>query len=141
MKIEKFRNPRVTYDDWIECEIEHPTLGWIPFSCPPKYVSGISDTIDTRDLYEKLKENKDLIQFDPPLFSTEESKSESIRRERDQRLRDYVDPLVSNPLRWNSLSAGLQYEWVDYRQALLDVPQQPSFPDHVYWPNKPSYKE
>jgi hypothetical protein len=28
-------------------------------------------------------------------------------------------------------------EWMDYRQALRDVPQQSGFPDEVDWPIKP----
>lgn len=137
MKIENFRNPRVTYDSWIECEIEHPTLGWIPFSCPPKYVSGISDSIDTKDLYEKLSSSKDLIEFEHSTPRVEISISEAVRIERDRRLRNDVDPIVSNPLRWNDMDAGLQYEWIDYRQALLDIPKQPGFPNQIHWPNKP----
>lgn len=28
-------------------------------------------------------------------------------------------------------------EWLDYRQALRDVPQQPGFPQNIIWPEKP----
>lgn len=28
-------------------------------------------------------------------------------------------------------------EWVAYRQALRDVPQQPGFPENITWPVKP----
>ena len=28
-------------------------------------------------------------------------------------------------------------EWVAYRQALRDIPQQPGFPDNIQWPTKP----
>jgi hypothetical protein len=28
-------------------------------------------------------------------------------------------------------------EWVAYRQALRDIPQQPGFPDSIQWPTKP----
>jgi hypothetical protein len=30
-----------------------------------------------------------------------------------------------------------QQAWIDYRQALLDVPEQPGFPINVVWPSKP----
>ena len=59
------------------------------------------------------------------------------RRERDQELAHSVDPIVSNPLRWDSLSTDKQNEWKTYRQALLDVPAQSGFPNSVTWPTKP----
>lgn len=32
---------------------------------------------------------------------------------------------------------GKKQEWVAYRHALRDVPDQPGFPDDVTWPTKP----
>jgi hypothetical protein len=46
-----------------------------------------------------------------------------LRKIRDNFLVSVVDPIVSNPLRWASFSAEKQQEWTDYRQALLDLPQ------------------
>jgi hypothetical protein len=60
----------------------------------------------------------------------------TIRKKRNQILETEVDPLVTNPLRWNSLSN--QQQWISYRQALLDIPQQTGFPDNVTWPTKPA---
>ena len=45
-----------------------------------------------------------------------------LRGIRNELLQTEVDPLVTNPLRWNDLSAEKQQEWKDYRQALLDLP-------------------
>lgn len=36
------------------------------------------------------------------------------------------------------LGAYLSGEWAMYRQALLDVPQQPGFPYDIVWPTKPA---
>jgi len=66
-----------------------------------------------------------------------EIKKTDIRRERDEELAHSVDPIVSNPLRWDSLSTDKQNEWKTYRQALLDLPAQSGFPDSVTWPTKP----
>lgn len=60
-----------------------------------------------------------------------------VRSKRDALLATEVDPIVSNPLRWASMTAEQQQEWVDYRQALLDIPQQAGFPHDVVWPTKP----
>ena len=55
-----------------------------------------------------------------------------IRSQRDQLLLE-VDAFVGNPLRWAALSSDKQAEWVTYRTALLNVPQQSGFPN-VTWP-------
>jgi hypothetical protein len=44
-----------------------------------------------------------------------------------------------NPVWYNSLSTQQQQELATYRQALLDVPQQPGFPESVEWPTKPQW--
>lgn len=62
---------------------------------------------------------------------------EEVRKERDYRLINEVDPLVTNPLRWGDLSVGKQQEWKDYRKELLDITNQDSFPHEVIWPVKP----
>lgn len=63
--------------------------------------------------------------------------SNNIRAERDQKLTKEVDVIAGNALRWSSLSPEQQKEWSDYREALLNVPQQEGFPYSVVWPNKP----
>ena len=52
------------------------------------------------------------------------------REKRDQLLTE-MDAVVSNPLRWASFSEVKKQEWMDYRQALLDVPQQANFPFNI----------
>ena len=63
-----------------------------------------------------------------------EIKTKAIRRERDALLSSVVDPIVTNPLRWEELSAEDQEKIRVYRRALLDVPQQEGYPDNVIWP-------
>jgi len=62
----------------------------------------------------------------------------AARAERDRRLREEVDPVVTNPLRWNAMTAEQQQAWADYRQALLDMPQQSGFPLEINWPTMPA---
>jgi len=63
-------------------------------------------------------------------------KSADARTERDSRLVQ-MDRIVSNPLRWNEMRDDLKQLYVDYRQALLDVPQQSEFPENISWPTPP----
>jgi hypothetical protein len=69
-----------------------------------------------------------------PLPPTEDQ----VRATRDYILTTVVDPLASNILRWNDLTAEQQQAWADYRRALLDVPQQEGFPETVIWPTAPN---
>jgi hypothetical protein len=38
----------------------------------------------------------------------------------------------------NVLSEEEMEQWVEYRQALRDIPQQPDFPENIIWPAAPS---
>ena len=40
----KTRNPIFTESGWIDCEIEHPQYGWIPFTCDPNDAGAGFDT-------------------------------------------------------------------------------------------------
>lgn len=62
-----------------------------------------------------------------------------IRYERDIRLRK-CDKM--SPMRWLTMTDEQKQAWADYRQALLDIPQQPGFPwggdiDAAPWPTLP----
>jgi hypothetical protein len=59
-----------------------------------------------------------------------------VRNTRDTLLKSVVDRM--NPIRWEFLSQEEKQIWVDYRQNLLDIPEQPGFPENVIWPTKPS---
>jgi len=59
------------------------------------------------------------------------------RQERNELLEMNVDPIASNALRWNDMTDAKRTEWTNYRQALLDVPEQSGFPNDITWPTKP----
>jgi len=74
--------------------------------------------------------------------ATDDEKSEEdawmsgeIRAQRDSRLRWDVDSL--NPIRWAALTSEQQTAMTNYRQLLLDVPAQDTFPWEITWPEKP----
>ncbi len=60
-----------------------------------------------------------------------------VRIQRDWYLRNYVDAVGSNPMRWAELTSDKQAEWALYRRALLDITLQADFPNEVIWPTKP----
>ncbi len=64
--------------------------------------------------------------------------SASLRAQRNYKLADEVDPIVTNPLRWAELTDAKQAEWTQYRTDLLNLPDQSGFPNTVSWPSKPT---
>lgn len=54
---------------------------------------------------------------------------------RDRLLADGPDRI--SPLWWNSMTEVQQQEWTNYRQALLDITSQPTYPELIVWPVKP----
>lgn len=77
--------------------------------------------------------------FDPYTneFSDVEKTVDDVKMERDYILTTVVDPLVSNPLRWEEMSEEKQNAWREYRKALLNITSQEGCPTNVIWPEQP----
>ena len=60
----------------------------------------------------------------------------ALRRLRDRAL-ESVDRV--NPMWWTSLTDEKRSQLQAYRQALLDLPQQPGWPSEVVWPTRPTW--
>lgn len=131
-----YRNAKYINDSgWIDCEIEHPDYGWIPYTLDP---ADTDMTIDNDDLLAAMSANGDVAAYVPPTQAELDAQAaDAVRRERDMKLATEVDLIAGNALRWAALTAGQQQAWADYRQALLDIPQQSGFPHDVVWPTKP----
>jgi len=65
-----------------------------------------------------------------------EKTARELRASRDRAL-ESVDRV--NPMWWASLSPERQTQLQAYRQALLDLPQQPGWPMQVIWPERPRW--
>jgi hypothetical protein len=96
-----------------------------------KMVNGVSVELSDQEVADRLAEE---LEWEN---GRDARAASGVRYDRDNRLKSHVDPIVSNPLRWASMSSEKQGEWMTYRQALLDVPQQAGFPHNVVWPIKP----
>ena len=59
----------------------------------------------------------------------------AVRATRDSLLVKHVDRF--NAIRFGSLNVAEQKAWIEYRQALLNVPQQEGFPFDISWPTPP----
>jgi len=65
-----------------------------------------------------------------PVVETQEEKALRVREVRDSILRETDWMIFSD-------TATPSQAWLDYRQALRDVPSQAGFPDNIVWPTKP----
>lgn len=87
-----------------------------------------------------IDENGERIEMVAVDYSPEEKikneVSRYIRNQRNNLLIEIVDKM--NAVRWETLSENEKQVWRDYRQALLDVPQQAGFPETIIWPTAPS---
>jgi len=117
-----------------DVEINHPEHGWIPYGLTPH---DTDMTVDNSVLLELIGTD-----FEAYVAPTQEELdaelAANLRGQRDQKLAQEVDPVVTNPLRWAELTDVKQAEWAQYRTDLLNLPAQEGFPNTVTWPTKPT---
>jgi hypothetical protein len=131
-----YRNARHIANGLIDCEIEHPIYGWIPFTCDPTDTGAAFDVVA---LYDAMVSDVNTAAYVQPTQAEINSAAEANTRTiRDSILTNVVDPIVSNPLRWADMAVEKQAEWAAYRRALLDISQQSGFPHDVVWPVAPT---
>ena len=132
----QYKNAKYINDNgWIDCEINHPSYGWIPYTLDP---SDTDMTVNNDDLLAAMSANKDVAAYVAPTQSELNAiLANEVRGKRDAILSSKVDKIVSNPLRWDDMSADEQAQWKLYRRALLDVTAQSGFPNAVTWPVSP----
>ena len=117
----------------MDVEINHPEFGWIPYTVDP---ADTDTTVDNTAVMALIGSNFTAY-VAPTQAELDAEAAELVRDERDSKLVEEVDPLVTNPLRWAELTDAKQAEWTAYRTALLDVPNQAGFPNNITWPTKP----
>jgi hypothetical protein len=62
-------------------------------------------------------------------------KEAEVKERRDRVLLETVDRV--NGIRWEAMSGDEKEKWREYRQALLDIPEQEGYPFEVTWPERP----
>jgi len=125
--INSARNPRwANYKKTsIDLEVDFDEFDeeYVPFNAHPDDIVSWGPELYNRAVAGEFGE---IAEWTPPDDIVGEEAKQCLRNIRDQLLLTEVDPLVTNPLRWDALSAEKQQEWKDYRQALLDLPSQTS---------------
>lgn len=120
-------------DGTIDCEINHPIHGWIPYTVRD---DDVDTTIDNAAIKSLLGSN--VATYVPPTQEEiDEAAAAQVRMTREIILFTDVDPIVSNPLRWADMATAEQNAWSQYRTDLLNITDQAGFPHNVTWPTKP----
>jgi hypothetical protein len=132
-----YRNAKRLANGWIDCAIEHDTLGWIPFTCDPSDTGAL---FDVAELHAQMDADPSTSPYEPP--TQEDVLADATAQARERRaelLAKNVDPYVMNALRWADLSVEQQGDISAYRRALLDITDQSGFPLEVVWPELPAF--
>ena len=123
-----YKNPKYNAFGSVDCEIDHPVYGWIPFTASPDDVEESG-----RVLFEKITADGGIAEYVvPPAYIPTEAE---VRQERDELLAN--SDWTQLPDAQLALSDAQKLAWAVYRQALRDVPQQEGFTANVLWPSKP----
>jgi hypothetical protein len=117
------RNPRwANYrKSSIDLEVDFDELDeeFVDFNAHPDDIVSWGPELYNRAIAGEFGE---IAEFEIPADITGDTALEILRADRDSLLKLEVDPIVSNPLRWASMTEAKQQEWANYRQALLDLP-------------------
>jgi len=119
---------------WFDVEINHPEHGWIPYTLNP---DDTDMTVDNSVLLELIGTDFEAY-VAPTQAELDAELAAGLRGQRDDKLVNEVDPIVTNPLRWAELTDAKQVEWTQYRTDLLNLPEQSGFPNDITWPTKPA---
>lgn len=128
-----YRNAKYLKNGWIDCEIEHPKYGWIPFTCNPDDTSA---AFDAKELFDRMVKGT-VSPYTPPTQEEIDALAMAeLRFKRDQLLA--ASDILVLPDRWMKYTAEQQKAISDYRQALRDLPETTTDLTNVVWPIAPT---
>ena len=117
-----FRTPKFNSDGTLDCEIEHPQFGWIPFTANPSDVEPIgAEVFNAAKAYATEY-------VEPPVDPKALANTARTKRNALLTASDWTQ-VADAPVD--------QTAWATYRQALRDVPSQAGFPENIDWPAVP----
>jgi len=120
----EFINAQRNAFDTIDCEINHPIYGWIPFTADP------NDTgahFDVAELFARMEGEA------APYVAPKPNPAAICAQARAQR-----NALLQQS-DWTQVSDAPvdQAAWATYRQGLRDITAQAGFPENINWPTRP----
>tara|TARA_R110000796_G_scaffold249853_1_gene378117 strand:+ start:1851 stop:2213 length:363 start_codon:yes stop_codon:yes gene_type:complete len=117
-----YRNAQYNNFGTIDCDINHPVHGWIPFTANPSDVEPIGAEVFN------LAKATAAAYVKPPI-----DLDELAALAREER---YASLVLSD---WTQVADAPvdQTAWATYRQALRDITIQEGFPEAITWPVAP----
>ena len=116
---------------YLECEVDFDDFveEFVPFTA---VASG--DYPWSHEIYARAVAGEfgAITPYTPPADLVGEDALKVVRDIRNQILTAEVDPVVSNPLRWNDMTTEQQNVWTAYRRALLDITTTYPNPSYVW---------
>jgi hypothetical protein len=122
-----YRNPKYNFDETIDCEINHPIYGWIPFTASKNDVEESG-----RQIYQEILSGGSIAPYEPPPPPSYEVMAEQVRDMRNQLL------LQSDWTQLPDVPIETKSAWEIYRQQLRDITNQSGFPYEVQFPEMPT---
>lgn len=133
----RYAHPANTAEYGLVCTIDLQ-LGNNPVDEGVTYVCHSNDDAVTgKYVWEKCSTAENISPWLPPPEPTLEEKIDFARRIRNQLIAE-IDPIATNPMRWNDLNSDEQNQVSQYRNNLRNLPQQSGFPDTIQWPAAPA---
>lgn len=119
----EFRNAQYNTFGTIDCEIDHPVYGWIPFTADPSDVEPLG-----AEVFNAAKGSA-APYVEPPVDL--DQIAAQVRTQRNALLQQSD---------WTQVADAPvdQAAWATYRQALRDITAQEGFPEAVVWPVAPN---
>ena len=128
-----YRNAKFLKNGWIDCEIEHPKYGWIPFTCNPEDKSA---TFDVKELFDRMVTSNNVSEYVLPTQEQLNEEQMNFIRTKRNALLSQSDILVL-PDRWSTYTTEKQNAISKYRQELRDLPNNTTDLFNPIWPTKP----
>lgn len=123
------RNPVYNKQGSIDCEINHPEYGWIPFTASSNDIE-----LHGREIYNIVLEMNPDTYVEPIIPSPSiEELAETARLKRNTLLSQSDWTQISDAPTSIDKSS-----WAIYRQQLRDLTLQEEFPENIIWPNPPT---
>jgi len=121
----EYRNAKFVSEMAIDCEINHPIYGWIPYTLNPEDTDNTVDNVALR-----ASMGSDIAEYIP--LTPEEVEVLLATEARSNR------NLLLSATDWTGSSdITMSEEMITYRQSLRDVPSQTGFPHTIIWHTKP----
>ena len=107
----------------VDCEIEHPVHGWIPFTADPSDIEPLG-----AEVFSSVESSASAYVAPPP--PTPDALATVARNKRNHLL---------SQSDWTQVADAPvdQTAWATYRQALRDITVQAGFPENIDWPIAP----